>query len=149
MLQIQKPDLQMYIQALKQLAKEKPPSIPRIKESIALISTMDPSESDLKSLRSANIFPARLPSGDVKLTNASVDFAIVDRKEYEEAFKDKLITLDFSFNEVHTCRPFLLALDLGRRFMSAAVEEKTMVQGGLADRNLTDTLREKAHALFR
>lgn len=148
-LQVQKPDLRMYVQELMQLSKDRPPSLFRIKESISLISTMDPSSKSLKSLRSANILPVRLPSGDVKLTNASVDFAIIDRKVYGEALQGQITTLDFSLNEVHACRSFLLALDLGRRFISAAVEEKTSAQGSLPNLELTDALREKAHAIFR
>lgn len=158
MVQVQRPDLQMYTQALKQFSTEKPPPLVRIKKSIGSISSMDPSANNFKSLRSANnlkgllsanILPVRLPNGDVKMANAIVDFAIVDRKEYREAFKGKVMTLDFSFNEVHSFKPFLLALGLGRRFMSAAVEEKTMVQEGVPNLDLTDTLREKAHAILR
>ncbi|KAL1647127.1 hypothetical protein SLS58_002898 [Diplodia intermedia] len=148
-LNVEKRGLELYIRGLEQLSRQNPPSPFEIKQSIRFISTMVLFANDLRNLHSANILPVKLPGGNVKVVNASEDFAIVDRKEHREAFKDKAITLDFSLNEVHACRPFLLAMGLDGKFTSAAVKEKTTVQAGVPELGLTNTLREKAHAFLR
>jgi len=145
---VPKPNLKMHVQGLKELANGQPRAA-QLKNMMMLISSMDPSEEDLSDLRMSNIFPVKLPNGHRKLTNRLAEFAIVDRSEYGAAFEGRVIILDLSLEEVRKCRPFLLASTLERRHMSALVEEKTMVEGGILKSDLSDKLRLRAYALFR
>lgn len=147
MLDIRKPNIAMHVQALKEMAN-KPELIFEIKDTMKIISSMEPSADHLSDLRSSSIFPVNLPGGGGGMTSSLVDFAIIDRQDYDDMFEG-ITTLDFSPSEIRACRPFLLALGLGRRHMSELVEEKTTVDDGVKSLDLTKVFRSKAYALFR
>ncbi|KAF4628320.1 hypothetical protein G7Y89_g9830 [Cudoniella acicularis] len=147
---VQKPNLEMHVQALKELARSQPPpSTSEIKRMIMLISSMDPDADDVTELRRSNIFSVKLTNGQKKFTDSSSDFAIGDRAEYGSAFAGKIRILDYSIEEVRACRSLLLALDLKSRHLSELVEEKTTVEDGEIDNELSQSFRLKAYALFR
>ncbi|KAH8586657.1 hypothetical protein B0O99DRAFT_585566 [Bisporella sp. PMI_857] len=149
-LDVPKPSLEMHVQALKQLARTLPtPSASAIKQSIMLISSMDPTENDVKDLRRSRIFSVRTTSGQISFADSAADFAIVDRSEYGIAFAGKINLLDYSIAEVRACGSLLLALGLKRLHLSILVEETTKVQDGVISTNLTRNFRLKAYALFR
>ncbi|KAF2137387.1 uncharacterized protein K452DRAFT_110481 [Aplosporella prunicola CBS 121167] len=149
MLEVREPDLEMLIQALKDLALARPLAIAEIKQMIAFTSSYNPSRTSLARLLAVNILPVRLENGDVELKNSTAEFAIPDRKEYDKAFRGKAITLDLDLNEVHMSSQFLLGLGLESRFISNVVEENTMVKTSSINRQLTKEFRLKANALFR
>jgi hypothetical protein len=109
---------------------------------------MDPKSGDLNTLRPVNVFPVRNGTGDVQPTSSRVEFAIVDKAEYIELFPS-LHTLDFTLEEVHRYGKFLKAMNLGKKYLSVLVQEKTHVTGGLLDPTLTEFLSIRAYALFR
>ncbi|KFY15288.1 hypothetical protein V492_02105 [Pseudogymnoascus sp. VKM F-4246] len=147
---IQKPDLRMHVQALQELARSQPPpSASEMKRTMMHISSMDPTAEDVTGLHRSNIFPVILTNGEKTFTNTTADFAIVDRPEYGSAFAGRIRILDYSVEEVRACRPLLLALGLKRSHLSELVEEKTTVQGGVINSELSQSFRLKAYALFR
>lgn len=145
---VAKPDIRMHVAALEKLGKGNC-NATQIKDSIKRISNAAPSVEDLKVLKNANIFYVKNASGNIARTNSLADFAIADRPEYEEAFRGKLAVLEFSFEEIRSCRAFLEAMQLGRKYMSKQVTEKTEVDGGEIAPVLTSNLRKKAKALIR
>lgn len=110
---------------------------------------MDPTTEDVAGLQRSNIFPVILTNGQKTFTNTTADFAIVDRSEYGSAFVGRIRILDYSIEEVRACRPLLLALGLKRSHLSELVEEKTTVQAGVINSELSQSFRLKAYALFR
>lgn len=147
---VQKPNLRMHVQALQELARSRPPpSAPEMKRTMMHISSMDPTTEDVAGLQRSNIFPVILTNGQKTFTNTTADFAIVDRSEYGSAFAGRIRILDYSIEEVRACRPLLLALGLKRSHLSELVEEKTTVQGGVINSELSQSFRLKAYALFR
>jgi hypothetical protein len=148
MLGIPKPNVHMRVAALKDLAKKQEHD--KIKRELMCIAALDPSAEDLKSLRKTNIFSVRVAGAVAALTNSESDWIIVDRKEYADAFEgQKIYVLDYSMGEVQRARKFLEAMGLARKFMSAAVKEETMVEGGALNSELTNAMRAKAYALYR
>jgi hypothetical protein len=144
------PNPQMHVLALKELAQIRtPPSPSEVKQSIILISSMDPTRQDLTDLWRSNIFSVKTRNGQRSFTNAAADFAIIDRSEYGSAFAGQIAMLDYSIEEVRACRSLLLALDLKRKHLSELVEEKTTVQGGEIDHDLSHNFQLKAYAIFR
>src|SRR6201999_4083380 len=131
-LKVETPSLATFIEELKELLRsDKNASIEEVKEHIRNINRYAPMTKDIEGfdLESLEFLPSRNPDGGVTLVNPSSDFAIVDRIEYGNAFKDKVSILDFTLEESHTLRPFLSALGLENRFMSLNVEESSTVLG--------------------
>ena len=149
-LDIPKPDLGMHVQALKELAQNRPPpSASETKRMIILISSMDPTEEEVADLRRCNIFSVKTTNGQTTFTNTTADFAIADRLEYGFAFAGKIRILDYSIEEVRVSRSLLFALGLKRRLLSEMVEEETKVQDGAISTGLSSSFRQKSYALFR
>jgi hypothetical protein len=140
----------MFVEELKALAEGvRVPTIEEVKHFIDEINRREPREGTLEELKPLNILPVRPINGDVRLTNSHPPFAIIDRLEYGKAFEGKYPILHFNLEEVHKLQPFLSALGLQDRYMSKIVEEKSTVEGGAWDRDLSDKFRQKAYALFR
>ncbi|KAF2188895.1 hypothetical protein K469DRAFT_748131 [Zopfia rhizophila CBS 207.26] len=147
-LAIPKPNLRMHIISLKQKALENPDR-QQIFQEMLNICALKPTAEALKGLSGCNCLPVTLTSRQKKWVDHSSDFAIVDRREYAEIFDGKISMLDFSLEEVHSLRPFLLGLGLKDRYMSNAIREETAVCNGLLSQDLTNDLRRKAYAIFR
>ncbi|CZR61946.1 uncharacterized protein PAC_11843 [Phialocephala subalpina] len=147
---VQRPNLGMHVEALKELARVQPAaSASQIKQTMMLISSMDPTPDDVRDLRLSNIFSVTTTTGQTAFTNSTADFAIVDRLEYGAAFAGKINLLDYSLTEVRSSGPLLFALGMQGRHLSNLVEEPTTVQGGAIDTALSRAFRSKAYALFR
>ena len=152
-LKVSEPTVEMYIDSLKAEAKGKA-SAARIKETMALICGLGVGETDLSSLVEAKILPVKLAKGLGSFASASfkdnsVDFAIVENTIHWDAFKGKIVALDFSLEEIRDTRPLLLAMGLEERFSSKLVKEVTDVRGGSQDHEMTRNLRIKSQAIVR
>jgi len=138
----------MHVHALKEKASNSL-SKENIKQAILNICAFNPTPNDLDGLSDCECFPVAMPSGNLEWVNSKEDFAIIDRREYGEMFFAKIKILDFSLEELHSMKPFLLGLRLDDLFMSGRVEEQTKVEGGFVDERLTNDLRRKAYAICR
>ena len=152
-LKIPEPTVEMYVESLKAEAKGKA-SAAHIKETMALICGLISEETDLSSLVEAKVLPVRLANGGGSLASASskdefIDFAIVENRVHRDAFKGKIVALDFSLEEIRDTRPLLLAMGLEKRFSSKLVKEVTDVNGGFPDHGMTRNLRLKSQAIVR
>lgn len=152
-LKISAPTVEMYIDSLKAKAKEKA-SAAQLKETMALICGLGVGETDLSSLVEAKVLPVKLANGVGSFASASpkdnsVDFAIMENIIHWDAFKGKIVVLDFSLEEIRDTRPLLLAMGLEGRFSSKLVKEVTDVRGGCQDHEMTRNLRIKSQAIVR
>ena len=138
----------MHVVALEQKASEHPDRR-EIMQEMMNISAFSPTSEAVKDLSDTKCLPVKLPSGEIHWLSKRGSFAIIDRREYGEAFAGRINILDFSLEEVHSIRPFLLALGLEKRYMSRAVTEHTTVQGGSFSQCHSDDLRNKAYAICR
>ena len=143
------PNIDTFIQELKALAHGERATIGEVKHFMSEINRREPKEGVLEELKSLNILPVKQANGTVALRNTGYNFSIVDRREYGNAFEGKAPILHFTMEEVHEMQPFLSALGLQGRYMSRIVEEKSMVEGGERDPDLSYKFRQKAYALFR
>ena len=152
-LNISKPTVEMYVDSMKAEAKGDV-SAARIKETMRLICTLGVGEEDFSSLVEVKILPVKFANGVSGFASASskdkcVDFAIVENTIHWDAFKGKIVVLDFSLEEIRDTRPLLLALGLEERFSSNLVNEVTDVRGGSQDHEITRNLRSKSQAIVR
>ncbi len=152
-LEISKPTVEMYVDSLKAKAKGKA-SAALIKETMRLICSLGVGENDFSSLVEAKILPVKHANGVGSFSSASskdegVEFAIVENRIHWDAFKGKIVVLDFSLEEIRDTRPLLLAMGLGARFSSKLVKEVTDVSGGSRDHEMTRNLRIKSRAIVR
>jgi len=143
------PNIDTFIQELKALAHGKRATIGEVKHLMFEINRREPKEGALEELKSLNILPVKQTNGTMKLRSTGYNFSIVDRREYGNAFEGKTPMLYFTMEEVHEMQLFLSALGLQGRYMSRIVEEKSMVEGGGRDPDLSYRFRQKASALFR
>jgi hypothetical protein len=114
------------------------------------ICALNPKPDDLwPKLSDCKCFQVRKLFGEVEWSSCSGAFAVVDRTDYGNLFRDKIATLDFSLEDVHSLKVFLQGLRLEQKYLSNAVSEETRVEGGVFNAELTDDLRRKAYAIAR
>ena len=139
----------MHVRALVQKASRNPDT-EQILQEMRNICALNPAQGDLwTDLSDCACFPVRHPSGEIRWLSYANDFAVVDRSEYGNMFRNKIMTLNFSLEEVHSLKRFLLELDMGSKFLSKAVVEETRVQDGVLDEELTNDFRRKSYAICR
>jgi hypothetical protein len=146
---LKKPSLEMHILALVEKSSDNP-NKESILQEMRNICALDPKPENLQpKLSDCACFPVRKHSGEIEWLNSSKSFAIVDRAEYGQIFRDKIKTLDFSLEEVHSVSILLEGLKLETKYLSEAVTEETRVEGSVAHADLTRDLRRKAYAITR
>ena len=138
----------MHVEALKRKASNDPDKRD-IFQAVLNICAFNPTPETLEKLSDCKCLPVKLKSGIRQWCDRSGRFAIVDRREYERSFAGKIDVLDFSMEETHAIKPFLLGLGLEERYMSKAVKEETKALDGSIDQRLTQDLRKKAYAICR
>ncbi|KAI9641117.1 hypothetical protein NHQ30_010547 [Ciborinia camelliae] len=146
---IRKPDVEMHILALQKHALEDPDKKSILGE-LKNICALNPVGSVLRAkLSQCKFLPVYRPSEGIEWMDSSDSFAIVDRKEYGDIFKNKINMLDFSLEEVHSINIILVGLGLEERYISRAVKEETKIGNGLLNDTLTKDLRRKAYGICR
>lgn len=149
MLDIKEPNLEMHILALQKCALENPDKEGILRE-LSNIYALSTSRNVLRDkISKLKCFPVYCPSQIVEWMDSTGSFAIVDRKEHGDAFRNKINVLDFSLEEVHSVNEFLVELGFEGRFTSRAVKENTKIEDGLLNDGLTKDLRRKAYAICR
>jgi hypothetical protein len=150
-LSIQTPTTSTYVEQLRMLAEERPPNVHEIKTAIENINRLQPTNTDLDSIRHLRCLPVKIADGRAELASTASQFFVVDRIEYGTAFRDKVPIMDFSLEDIRRLRPFLDALELGDRYMSLAIEETTTVQQPASEPStiLTRAFRQKSKAFYR
>jgi hypothetical protein len=139
----------MHIHALSQKALFSPDK-QSVQQEMRNICALNPKPDDLwPKLSTCECFPVRKPSGEVEWLSCSGAFAVVDRIDYGNLFRDKIATLDFSLEDVHCLKVFIHGLKLEPKYLSNAVTEETRVEGGILNAELTNDLRRKAYAIAR
>ena len=139
----------MHILALQKRAVENPEKESILRE-LKNICALNPAADMLrKKLSDYKFLPVRRPSGEIEWMSSTGGFAIADRKEHRNIFKNRINMLDFSLEQVHSLNFFLISLGLEGQYMSRAVKEETKVRDGLLNDELTRDLRSKAYAICR
>ena len=150
-LNIQIPTITTYINELRILVSSQPNDTAAIKASIHSMSQLGPSTEDLHGIRELRFLPIEKPDGSKILAKLSDTFFIADRIEYKAAFHGKVSMLDFSLKEICRLHRLFERLSLGNHYMSAAVQERTIVRFPAPElsSSLTHTFQEKARHLYR
>lgn len=147
-LKVEAPSLELHVEGLKETASSSP-TFNDIKQRIRNICQFDPEEADLEDLLDCNCLPVNCADGNLAWMSSEDDFAIADRREYLELFMDEIDILDFSLEEVHEFKPFLMGLGLEYQYLSELVVSKTSAEGDEKNERLTADLRRKAYAICR
>lgn len=147
-LKVEAPSLKLHVEGLKETASSSP-TFSDIKQRIRNICQLGPDEEDLKDLLDCNCLPVNCTDGSLAWLSSEYDFAIADRREYLELFRDEIDILDFSLEEVHEFKSFLMGLGLEHQYLSELVVSKTSAEGGEKNEGLTADLRKKAYAICR
>jgi len=148
-LKIPKPNLAMHIASLIEKSSDSPDKETILQEMLN-ICALNPNVETLKAkLMDCRCFPVRKLSGEIEWLDSTKRFAIVDRADYAGMFRDKVNTLEFTLEEVHSVKVLLLGLSLEKKYLSNAATEETEVEEAMADSLLTADLRSKAYAITR
>ncbi|ATZ46359.1 hypothetical protein BCIN_01g09700 [Botrytis cinerea B05.10] len=145
---VEKPSLEMHIVALQKRALENPDKHGILRE-LRNICALNPTAALRDKISKCKCLPVCRPSQEVEWMDSTDSFAIIDRKEHGDIFKNKINVLDFSLEEVHSVNQFLVELGLEGRYTSGAVKEGTKIEDGLLNDGLTKDLRRKAYAICR
>ncbi|TGO71885.1 hypothetical protein BELL_0517g00020 [Botrytis elliptica] len=146
---IKEPSLEMHILALQKRALENPTKEGILNE-LKNICALNPADGILRDkLSTCKFLPVCETSQMTEWMDVTSNFAIIDRKEYGDIFKNKINILDFSLEEAHSINAILVSLGLEGRYMSKSVKEETKIADGLLNDALTKNLRRKAYAICR
>lgn len=150
-LKVQVPTVATYIVQLRDLLSTGPVSIDDIKAIIHKINLLPLEAHDREGLLDLKFLPVVLPESSVVLCSPTESFFIADRTEHRSAFEGKVPFLDFSLEETRQLHQLLLFLGLDSRYTSAAVREKTVVEGSEEEPSPTETraFRKKARHILR
>lgn len=132
-------------------AAQSSPSVGDVTNIIWQINSFMPTKKTLEKVRGYDILPVRDTTGALTLRSRSGRFSIIDRQPWADVFEGKLDFLNFNLKEVRTLQPFLSSLDLGSRYLSGIVTEKSSFQGPTPEPSAERTrhFRRRAHALSR
>jgi len=147
-LEVEAPSLALHVEGLKKTASPSP-AFDDIRQRIRNICQFNPAEADLVSLLSCKCLPVTRADGSWCWMSPEDDFAINDRREYQELFRGMINILRFSLEDVHDFRPFLMGIGLGYQYLSKLVVLNTSAEGDEKDELLTADLRRKAYAICR
>jgi hypothetical protein len=147
-LKVEAPSLELHLQGLKETASSSP-TLDDIKQRIRNICQFDPTEAELEDLSDCDCLPVNCADGSLVWMSPGTDFAIADRREYLELFRDKIDILHFSLEEVHEFKPFLMGISLESQYLSELVVLNTSAEGGELNERLTADLGRKAYAICR
>jgi hypothetical protein len=122
-------------------------------DSLLISEANNPSTEDLspRDLLKQRILPVIRPDGKKYLYKHSVEFAINDREDYYNAFKNNVKFLDFSLEEVCHLRRFISWAGLEDRYLSKVVREESRIEDGVVT-PISSTMRNvknKAYGLLR
>ncbi|TGO32803.1 hypothetical protein BHYA_0288g00120 [Botrytis hyacinthi] len=146
---VKKPSLEMHIIALQKRSLENPTK-EEILNELRNICALNPADGILRDkLSTCKFLPVCGTSQMTEWMDVTCSFAIIDRKEYGDIFKNKINILDFSLEESHSIDPILVSLGLEGRYISKSVKEETKIADGLLSDALTKNLRRKAYAICR
>lgn len=150
-LNVQIPTITTYINQLRILVSDQPDNITAIKASIHSMGQLRPSPEDLHGVQELRFLPIERADGSKVLAKLTDAFFIADRIEYQAAFHGKVSMLDFSLEEVCRLHRLFELLSLGDHYMSAAVQERTIVRFPAPEpsSSLTHAFRKKAQHLYR
>lgn len=133
--------IQMLYDELKQPSPQS--DINDIKDAMLSLSSRlqtSPTLLDPQPILDANIFPVRYCNGEVVLRSAKVDFAIPDRDNLSNMFKEKITMLDFELEDIRRLKSFFEWTKLQGRYLSSCVKEGTSVSG--IGRPITTEIRD-------
>jgi hypothetical protein len=148
-LEIESPQLEMHINALKLETEAENPGRARVLELIKCICGYDPSPRELSELEDCNCFPVNVPGQELEWMACSGVFAVCDRRKYLELFSDKIPLLDFSLEETYSFEKFFSGLGIQRKFLSVIVRAETDASETSIHDRLTMDVRRKAYAICR
>jgi len=156
-LKIKKAEVGMLVQDLtKKLKAKTPPPPVEVKSLLLKIAEMLRTEREdsgakdhFNALKQLSFLPVKLGAGDTYLAGIHSDFAILDHRQYAEAFSSSIRTLDFSQIEVLKLDPLLTRLGLKARGLSHLVKEKSTAGASSSrDDGLTKDFRNRAYAFY-
>jgi hypothetical protein len=148
-LEIESPQLEMHIDALKSETKEEKPARARVLELIECNCSYDPSPCELNELKDCKCFPVNIPGQGLEWMACSGIFAVGDRRTYLEMFRDQVPCVDFSLEEIHLYEKFFSGLNIQSKFLSVLVRAETNASGRSIHDRLTMDVRRKAYAICR
>jgi hypothetical protein len=148
-LEIESPQLEMHIDALKLETGTGNPARARVLELIECICGYDPSPRELSELEDCKCFPINVPGQALECMACSDTFVVGDRRQYLEMFRDKIPWLDFSLEEIHSYEKFFSGLGIQKKFLSVILQSETDASETSIHDGLTMDVRRKAYAICR
>jgi hypothetical protein len=150
-LHVRDPSTEIYIEQLKDLVLSGNANIQDIEDTIQHMNGTHFSDAQVEELYQLVSLPVRNADGMQHLARPGDDFFILNRLEFETAFRDQIPTLSFSLEQIVKFESFLLALRLEGRYMSRLVQIVTEAQNPASEicARATRRFRARAKHLYR
>jgi hypothetical protein len=100
----------------------------------------------MEILQRSKYLPCKSPSGDM-FRSSKETFFIVDNKYYAEIFSDKLVLLDFAYEQLIFLHELFRILRLDDHYLSRHVRRETSADTSTLDNALTHQFRQCAYAI--
>ncbi|KAK4077822.1 uncharacterized protein Triagg1_3516 [Trichoderma aggressivum f. europaeum] len=135
---------------------ESKPTVELVKEQLLafkdhLHTARDYKDVKPEGMKKFKIFPIRNPGDqqNIQFCDGNTEFAIADTVPLGDNFRQKIRTLGFTFDELHSLRPVIKCLET--RYLSRLVMETSKVEDDdrVLNQALSRKIELKAHALCR
>ncbi|KAJ5533062.1 hypothetical protein N7494_009614 [Penicillium frequentans] len=115
------PSAETYIEQLKELVPSGYANIKDIEETMHIMSKMNFSDVQVAELRQLAFLPVRGADGVRYLARPDDNFVILNRSEFEVAFRHQVPTLDFSLEQIVRLQRLLSTLRCGSNYQAVSL----------------------------
>lgn len=150
-LHVRDPSTDTYIEQLKELVPFGYEKIKDIEETMHIMNTMRFSDAQVDELHQLEFLPVRDADGMCYLARPSDEFFILNRFEFEGAFREQVPSLNFSLEQIVRLQFLLSTLKLKDRYVSRLVSIVTEAQDPASEisSRATRRFRRRAKHLYR
>lgn len=150
-LHVRTPSTETYIEELKVLVPSGYEKIKDIEETLHIMNGMHFSDAQVEELHRMAFLPVRDAGGEHRLARPADDFLILNRSEFEAAFREQVPTLSFSLEQIVRLQCLLSTLRLEDRYASRLVRIVTEARDPASEisTRATRRFRKRAKHLYR
>jgi len=150
-LHVRNPSTETYIEQLKELVPFGYEKINDIEATMHIMNEMHFSDAQVEELHQLAFLPVRDADGMCHLVRPGDDFFILNRFEFEGAFREQVPTLNFSLEQIVRLQSLLSSLRLEDRYVSRLVQIVTEARNPASEISSRGTrrFRRRAKHLYR
>jgi hypothetical protein len=118
-----------------------------VSELLGVSSNASDFRSSMEILDECNYLPCRTTGGAGEFRSRSQAFFIVDNEDYANEFGDRLVMLDFTYEQLNSLHNLIQLLGLDDHYLARHVHHETSADNSTKDDTLTAQFQQCAYAI--